>query len=70
MLDVNTLVLGANGGTGVHVVERAVAAGDHVMALVRGTNVNVELTATAWTLSLEMPRALRTSPRPWPVPTW
>ena len=44
MLDVNILVLGANGGTGVHVVEQAVATGDRVMALVRGTNVNVELT--------------------------
>lgn len=38
------LVLGANGGTGVHVVEQAVAAGDRVVALVRGTNVNVGLT--------------------------
>jgi len=41
---VNILVLGANGGTGVHVVGQAVAAGDRVMALVRGTNVNVGLT--------------------------
>lgn len=39
----NILVLGANGETGVHVVEQAVAAGDRVMALVRGTNVNVRL---------------------------
>jgi len=41
---VNILVLGASGGTGVHVVEQAVATGDHVMALVHGTNVNVGLT--------------------------
>ena len=39
----NILILGANGGTGVHVVEQAVAAGDRVIALVRGTNVNVGL---------------------------
>jgi len=38
------LVVGANGGTGVHLVEQAVAAGDRVMALVRGTNVNARLT--------------------------
>jgi uncharacterized protein YbjT (DUF2867 family) len=41
---VNILVLGANGGTGVHVVEQAAAAGDRVIALIRGTNVNVVLT--------------------------
>ncbi|MGO9964131.1 MAG: NAD(P)-dependent oxidoreductase, partial [Acidimicrobiales bacterium] len=40
----NILILGANGGTGVHVVEQAVAAGDRVIALVRDTNVNVGLT--------------------------
>ena len=40
----NILILGANGGTGVHVVEQAVAAGDRVIALVRGTKVNVGLT--------------------------
>jgi uncharacterized protein YbjT (DUF2867 family) len=38
------LVLGANGETGMHVVEQAVAAGDRVIALVRGENVNVGLT--------------------------